>query len=99
MFGQREYKVSNLIAENVYTTYQTMKTNHSSAIPAGQATFEGAYIVTSEYTSGSVHLNVGSSVSATQAASMGGYVAPAYICTSTIQQPHDGGREGSIQNC
>ena len=85
VFGQREYKVSNLIAENVYTTYQTMKTNHSSEIPAGQATFESAYIVTQEYTNGSVHLNVGSSVSATQAASMGGYVAPAYICTSTIQ--------------
>ena len=85
VLGQREYKVSNLIAKDVYTTYQTMKTNHSSAIPAGQATFESAYIVTQEYTNGSVHLNVGSSVSATQAASMAGYVAPAYICTSTIQ--------------
>ena len=86
VLGQREYKVSNLIAEDVYTSYQTMKTNHSEAIPTtGQATFEGAYIVTSEYTSGDVHLNVGSSVSATQAASMTGYVAPAYICTSTIQ--------------
>ena len=86
VLGQREYKVSNLIAEDVYTSYQTMNTNHSEAIPTtGQATFEGAYIVTSEYTSGDVHLNVGSSVSATQAASMTGYVAPAYICTSTIQ--------------
>ena len=85
VLGQREYKVSNLIAEDVYTTYQTMKTNHPSAIPDGQATFEEAYIVTSEYTNGDVHLNVGSSVSATQAAGMNGYVAPAYICTSTIQ--------------
>ncbi|MBO7590528.1 MAG: hypothetical protein J6T05_02925 [Prevotella sp.] len=86
VLGQREYKVSNLIAEDVYTSYQTMKANHSEAIPTtGQATFEGAYIVTSEYTSGDVHLNVGSSVSATQAATMTGYVAPAYICTSTIQ--------------
>ena len=86
VLGQREYKVSNLIAEDVYTSYQTMKTNHSEAIPTtGQATFEEAYIVTSEYTSGDVHLNVGSSVSATQAATMTGYVAPAYICTSTIQ--------------
>ena len=85
VLGQREYKVSNLIAEGVYTTYQTMKTNHPSAIPQGQATFEQAYIVTSEYTKGDVHLNVGSSVSATQAAGMTGYVAPAYICTSTIQ--------------
>ena len=86
VLGQREYKVSNLIAEDVYTSYQTMKTNHSEAIPTtGQATFEEAYIVTSEYTSGDVHLNVGSSVSATQAVTMTGYVAPAYICTSTIQ--------------
>ncbi len=85
VFGQREYKVSNLISKDIYDTYQTMDTNHHSAIPAGQASFEGAYIVTSEYTNGNVHLNVGSSVSATQAASMTGYVAPAYICTSTIQ--------------
>ena len=85
VLGQREYQVSNLIAKDIYTTYQTMKTNHSSAIPEGQAEFEEAYIVTNEYTNGDVHLNVGSSVSATQATSMTGYVAPAYICTSTIQ--------------
>lgn len=86
VLGQREYKVSNLIAEDIYTTYQTMKANHHEAIPeTGQAEFEQAYIVTSEYTSGDVHLNVGSSVSATQAEDMTGYVAPAFICTSTIQ--------------
>ena len=85
VLGQREYKVSNLIAKDVYDTYQAMATGHPTAIPGGQATFESAYIVTQEYTNGSVHLNVGSSVSATQAASMAGYVAPAYICTSTIQ--------------
>ena len=87
VLGQREYQVSNLIAESVYTTYNSMKTAHPDAVAAlgEQAEFEKAYIVTSEYTNGNVHLNVGSSVSATQAASMGGYVAPAYICTSTIQ--------------
>ncbi len=85
VLGQREYKVSNLIAEDVYTTYQTMKTNHPSAIPDGQATFEQAYIVTSEYTSGDVHLNVGSTVPENKKDEMEGYVAPAYICTSTIQ--------------
>ncbi len=85
VFGQREYKVSNLISKDIYDTYQTMDTNHHSAIPAGQASFEGAYIVTSEYTNGNVHLNVGSTVSKTQADDMDGYVAPAYICTSTIQ--------------
>ena len=85
VLGQREYKISNLIAKNIYDTYQTMATGHSSAIPEGQAEFEEAYIVTSEYTKDDVHLNVGSTVSATQAAGMSGYVAPAYICTSTIQ--------------
>ena len=85
VFGQREYKVSNLISKGVYDTYQNIVTYHSSAIPAGQAEFVEAYIVTSEYTSGDVHLNVGSTVSATQAEDMEGYVAPAYICTSTIQ--------------
>ncbi len=85
VLGQREYKVSNLIARDVYDKYQAMATGHSTAIPSGQATFESAYIVTSEYTNGDVHLNVGSSVSATQAAGMTGHVAPAFICTSTIQ--------------
>ena len=85
VLGQREYKVSNLISKDIYDTYQAMDENHHSALPDGQATFEEAYIVTQEYTHGDVHLNVGSSVSATQAASMGSSVAPAYICTSTIQ--------------
>ena len=85
VLGQREYQVSNLIAENIYTTYQTMKTNHSSAIPGGQAEFEKAYIVTNEYTNGDVHLNVGSTVPENKKDEMEGYVAPAYICTSTIQ--------------
>ena len=85
IFGQRDYKVSNLISQTVYDTYQAMATSHSSALPAGQATFEPAYLVTQEYTNGNVHLNVGSAVSATEAATMTGYVAPAYISTSTIQ--------------
>ena len=89
VFGQREYQVSNLISKDIYDTYQNMYTHHQSALPAGQAKFEDAYIVTSEYTKDvddvHVHLNVGSTVSATQAAGMTGYVAPAFICTSTIQ--------------
>ena len=87
VLGQREYKVSNLIAEGVYTTYNTMKTAHSEAVAAlgDQAEFEQAYIVTKDYTNGNVHLNVGSSVSKTQADDMDGYVAPAFISTSTIQ--------------
>ena len=87
VLGQREYKVSNLIAEGVYNTYQTMISTHSGAIsdPDSQATFERAYIVTNEYTSGDVHLNVGSTVPENKKNEMTGYVAPAYICTSTIQ--------------
>ena len=87
VLGQREYQVSNLIAESVYTTYNTMKTAHPKAVAAlgDQAEFEQAYIVTKDYTNGNVHLNVGSSVSKTQADDMDGYVAPAFISTSTIQ--------------
>ncbi|MBR2204448.1 MAG: T9SS type A sorting domain-containing protein [Prevotella sp.] len=86
ILGQREYVVSNLIPQGIYNTYQTMKSNHSSAIPAtGQAEFEQAYIVTKEYTSGDVHLNVGSTVPENKKDAMTGYVEPAYICTGTIQ--------------
>lgn len=84
VLGQREYKISNLISKEVYDTYTTMASTHSSALPGGQASFEGAYLVTSEYDNGTKRLHVGSAVSATEAASMSGYVAPAYICTSTI---------------
>ena len=84
VLGQREYKVSNLIEEGVYTTYQTMITSRELQLD-GQAEFEKAYIVTSEYTSGDVHLNVGSTVPENKKDDMEGFVAPAYICTSTIQ--------------
>ena len=85
VLGQREYQVSNLISKNIYDTYQAMIAGHPGAVPAGQATFEKAYIVTNEYTSGDVHLNVGSTVPENKKDNMEGYVAPAYICTSTIQ--------------
>ena len=86
VLGQREYKVSNLIAEGVYNTYQNMIGNHPGAVDLEkQASFEGAYIVTNEYTSGDVHLNVGSTVPENKKDEMEGYVARAYICTSTIQ--------------
>ncbi len=84
VFGQRDYKVSNLISKEVYDTYQNIVTNHSEDIPAGQASFESAYLVTAEYDNGTKRLHVGSTVSATEAGSMTGYVAPAYICTTTI---------------
>ena len=58
LYGQRDYKVSDIIPEDVYTTYQAVVTNHSGAIPTNdpnaagydkdlvQATFERAYITT-----------------------------------------------------
>ena len=87
VLGQREYKVTNLISKNIYDTYQAMIAGHPGAVPAaGQATFENAYIVTKEYASGDEHLHVGTTVSATKAATMTDeYVKPAFICTSTIQ--------------
>ena len=86
VFGQMAYEESNIISKTVYDTYQNVKKNHASAIPAaGQATFEDAYLVTKEYAVGDKHLNIGATVSATAAASMTGYVAPAFICTRTIQ--------------
>ena len=88
VFGQRDYKVSNIISEDVYENFETKVRSHVKN-PDELANFEVAYIVTKEYTKDEgdvhIHLNVGSSVSATQAASMTGYVEPAYICTSTIQ--------------
>ena len=84
VFGQREYKVSNLISKEVYDTYQKIVANPEAAIPSGQATFNQAFIVTKYYENDDKHLNVGSSVSATEAAYMTGYVDTAYICTATI---------------
>ncbi|MBO6234079.1 MAG: hypothetical protein J6N43_01480, partial [Prevotella sp.] len=81
VFGQREYMVSNLISKDVYDTYEAI----ASKPATGQAKFQEAYLVTQEYASGGVHLNVGSTVSKADADNMTGYVAPAFISTSTIQ--------------
>ena len=97
LLGQREYKVSDVISESVYNTYQNVVANHSSAISAittKQATFEPAYIITRDIsvTKGSAthHLNPGAVVAKSdysddQWAAMSGSVADAYLCTSTIQ--------------
>jgi hypothetical protein len=85
VLGQRDYKVGNLISKNIEDTYQSIKTNHSTAVPSGQATFVEAYLVTKEATLGNTHLNPGSAVSATDAANLTGSVEKAYICTSTIE--------------
>ncbi len=48
LYGQRDFKVSDIISKETYDTYQTAKTAHPEVIPAtGQATFEPAYLITS----------------------------------------------------
>ena len=96
VFGQQEYKVSNVIAKKVYDTYQAIVTSHQEALPDNQATFAPAYLVTKEIEKAimndgtSLHLSPGASLSATdfsetQWSAMGSSVAEAYLCTSTIQ--------------
>ena len=95
LLGQREYKESDVISENVHTTYQEAKTtmtNKGIAIPDGQAAFETAWVVTSvvNVTDGTStrRLNPGAVISATERTNYGlndGNSSPAYICTSTIQ--------------
>ncbi|MBQ6309338.1 MAG: hypothetical protein IJK82_05980, partial [Prevotella sp.] len=48
LYGQRDYKVSDIISKETYDTYQAAKTAHSEVIPTtGQANFEPAYLITS----------------------------------------------------
>ena len=48
LYGQRDYKITDIISKETYDTYQTAKTAHPEVIPAtGQATFEPAYLITS----------------------------------------------------
>ena len=99
LLGQRSYNQGNLISKKVYSTYQDVVKNHSSAIPTNdpnaagydanlvQATFEEAFILTDEVTTGDRRLAKGYAVSKTEAGGSDfvGKAAPAYICTSTIQ--------------
>ena len=95
LLGQREYKESDVISENVHTTYQEAKTtmeNRGIAIPEGQAAFETAYVITSvvNVTDGTStrRLNPGAVISKTDRNKYGltdGNSSPAYICSRTIQ--------------
>ncbi|MBP3844797.1 MAG: hypothetical protein J6E48_06650 [Prevotella sp.] len=95
LLGQREYKESDVISENVYTTYKNAKTtmeNQGIAIPEGQAAFETAYVITSvvNVTDGAStrRFNPGAVISATERTNYGltdGNSSPAYICIRTIQ--------------
>ena len=48
LYGQKDYKVGNVISKTDYDTYQSVVTSHSDVIPDGQATFYPAYIVTAD---------------------------------------------------
>ena len=86
VLGQRDYAVGELIPKDVVDTYATIP---STAIPADQATFGPAYIVTQDLTvtedNNTHHYNVGTAVPETIANSHSSSTSPAYICTSTIQ--------------
>ena len=94
LYGQRDYKYSDIITKEVYDTYQTAKSAHSEAIPSGQATFEPAWLATSYLetvkTDGTEQrLQEGaklaqSEYTAAQWSTMSSKVAEAYVCTSTI---------------
>ena len=98
VFGQRSYKVSSIIANSIYDTYQTIVNDATKrqALPAGQAKFEPAYIVTQEIESAIMkdgttqRLYPGARLAKSdytdeQWTAMSGSVEPAYLCTSTIQ--------------
>ena len=97
LLGQRNYNVSDLISENVETTYQAIDVEN---IPeTGQAEFETAYIVTEDIqdapsNKGTINLYEGvvvaksdytTSSSSDWPSVMRGKVEEAYICTKTIQ--------------
>ena len=93
ILGQRSYQVSDVISKEVYDTYHTAITQHAEAVPAGQATFKEAYIVTQQVTvpattdTPEARYYVGSVVSATdiENTAFNGKVAEALVCTHTIQ--------------
>ena len=80
LYGQQRYAVNDIIPQKTYNDYNTALTTHSLT-PAGQATFTGAHLVTSECTSGNNHYYPGAAVSA----EISGHTSPAYVCTSTIK--------------
>ena len=79
LYGQRKYKISDLIPEEIYISYQGIDRNgdgekeekglvdlHPSDIPDNQATFDKAYVMTNTITVGSSHLNKGATIAKSQ---------------------------------
>ncbi|MCK8623454.1 hypothetical protein [Prevotella sp. E13-27] len=88
VLGQSEYKYGDLIPEDIYTTYEGIK-SHVTASNGTQATFVKAYIVKNKITvTEGVHetyYNPGTAVSATFAGSHSTDCEEAYICTKSIE--------------
>ena len=95
LYGQRDYKVSDIISKETYDTYQTAKTTHSEVIPeTGQADFEPAFLVTSyvettKKDGTEQRLQVGAKLAASDYdegvwAAMASNRDKAYVCTSSI---------------
>ncbi len=95
LYGQRDYKVTDIISKETYDTYQTAKTAHPDVIPAtGQADFEPAFLVTSyvettKKDGTEQRLQVGAKVAESEYspaawAAMESYRDKAYVCTSSI---------------
>ena len=97
LYGQKDYKIGNVISKTDYDTYQSIVDNHSNVIPpSGQAIFYPAYIVTVDEleTTKSSGVNQRLHKGATLAMqdytegtwnTMNGSVDEAYVVTSTVQ--------------
>ena len=95
LYGQRDYKVTDIISKETYDTYQTAKTTHSEVIPVtGQADFEPAFLITSyvettKKNGTEQRLQVGAKLAESEYspaawAAMESYRDKAYVCTSSI---------------
>lgn len=92
VYGQKAYNIGDVIAKPVYDSYQAIDPNY---LPANQASFEEAYVVTAELTvtdnnGGTHHLYPGvpvisSDYPAAQWTSISNKIALANIITSTLQ--------------
>ena len=96
MFGQTDYEVGSIISKEEYDTYITATEDHPSAIPANQATFKPAYIVTADLIEtknkqgNDQRLHEGATLAREdytddQWSAMNGKVNEAYVATSTVQ--------------
>ena len=96
IYGQIDYEKGSIISKEEYDTYQKAATEHSSAIPAGQATFHEAYVVTAELLETKNKENVDQRLHKGATLALQDYtddqwtaisssVAKAYVATNTVQ--------------